>query len=35
MPKGPEVKEDEQDQAECALKSFRPETPGEHVDQDS
>lgn len=30
MPKGLEAKEDEQDQAECALKAFRAETPGGH-----
>lgn len=35
MPKGLEAKEDEQDQAECALKAFRTETLGKHIDQDN
>lgn len=34
VPKGLEGKEDEQDQAECALKAFRAEAPGGHIDQD-
>lgn len=35
MPKGLEAKEDEQNQAECALKAFRAETLGEHIGPDS
>lgn len=35
MPKCLEGKDDEQDQAEYALKAFRAETPREHIDQDS
>lgn len=33
VPKGLEAKEDKQDEAECALKAFRAETPGELIDK--